>query len=425
MRPPISASQPLTRHIEQVIAARLLDEPVVAITGPRTVGKSTLLAAYARPRSIPIFDLDDLPTRDAVRADPGYYVKAGGPEPICIDEFQHVPELLDAIKAELNRDRRPGRFLITGSTSYSTLPATGQSLTGRVHLVTMWPFSQGELDGHRETFLDTLLTTPDQLRSTSLSSTQRAEYEDMVLRGGFPLPLERPTAEGRSRWYRDYLATVLDRDVLEIRKIRQRELFPQVVRRAVAQTAQVLVTTRIATDMRLQDQLIGDYIKLAEAVFLVHRLEAYGRTLATKVAHRPKVHVVDTGLGAHLLGITHDRLRKRDPAALTEFGHLVETFAINEVIKQSAWASTMVRFSHYRTREGAEVDLVAETDDGRVSGIEVKAAGVVSNGDLRGLRQLRDRVGNAFVGGVVLYLGSQSYLAEDRIYVVSLDRVWH
>lgn len=424
MRPPITANPPITRHLQQVIEHRLSEEPVVSITGPRTVGKSTLLQAVARQRGVNILDLDDLGTRAAVRADPSYYVRAERQEPVFIDEFQHVPELLDAIKAELNRDRRPGRFLITGSTRYATLPITSQSLSGRLHVATMWPFSQGELAGRRETFLDNLLTTPDYLSVVEPSATQRPEYEDMVLAGGFPLPLERGTPESRSRWYGDFVRAVVERDVLEVRQIRQRDLFPLVLRRLAGQTAQVLVTTKIANAMGVQHQLIGDYVQLAEAVFLVHRLDGYGRTLSAKIAHKPKVHVVDTGLGAHLLRITPERLQKHDATALTEFGHLVETFAVNEVIKQSAWSGTRMVFSHYRTKEGVEVDLIAETDDDRVIGIEVKAAGTVSGDDFRGLRQLRDRLGERFVGGVVLYLGTWPYRAEDRLYAAPLDRIW-
>ena len=356
--------------------------------------------------------------------DPSFYVAADAPQPVCVDEFQHVLPLLDAIKAELNRDTHPGRYVLTGSTRYATLPAASQSLAGRVHVLTLWPLSQGELQERRETFLETLLSDPAALVGRDISRTQRGDYEAIVLAGGFPMALARVDEEARNRWFRDYVSAVVQRDVLEIRRVRQREHLPRVLRHLAAQTAQVLNLSRIAQTMGLRSELVTDYTQLLEAVFLVHRLEAFGRTLSSKVRRYPKVHVVDSGLGASVLGVTTARLARRDAAALTEFGHLVETFAVNEVIKQSGWSSPPVSFSHYRTKDGAEVDLVIETDDGRVCGVEVKAAGGAIDADFRGLRQLRDKLGDAFVGGVVLHLGQRSHPHGDRLHAVTMDRLW-
>ena len=165
----------ITRHLEQVVADRLTEEPVVILTGARTVGKSTLMAVCARAHRASVLDLDDVATRRAVADDPDLFASAPA-EPVCVDEFQHVPALLDAIKAQLNRDLHPGRFLLTGSTRYHTLPQASQSLTGRAHVVTMWPLSQGELRGHRETFLDVLVTNPAGLVTAAPSETTRAQY---------------------------------------------------------------------------------------------------------------------------------------------------------------------------------------------------------------------------------------------------------
>lgn len=166
------------------------DEPVVVLHGPRSVGKSTLLRDLAEDLTATVIDLDELVVRDAVDADPALY--AAAPEPVLIDEFQHVPALLDAIKAELNRDLRPGRYVLTGSTSYTTLPRAGQTLTGRVHVLPVWPLSQGEIAGRTETFLDQLLCRPQQLVTATRSDTSREAYAQRVLAGGMPLALARP-----------------------------------------------------------------------------------------------------------------------------------------------------------------------------------------------------------------------------------------
>ena len=411
------------RHLEAVIADRLTEEAVVVLNGARSVGKSTLLRRCAEARNVRILDLDDVRTREAVEIDPTYFI-VGQPEPVCIDEFQHVLTLLDAIKARLNREMHPGMYLLTGSTRYTTLPATSQSLTGRAHIVDVWPLSQGELRGRKETFLSMLVSDPAQLITPTPSTTTRAEYERIVLTGGFPIALTRTSESARRRWFRDFVHMVVSRDVLDIRKVRQRDVLPDILRHLVAQTGQILNVTSVSNNVSLDRTTVGDFISLLESVFLIHRLYAYGRTLSARVNRSPKVHIVDSGLGASLLGITEAKLAERDLAALTEFGHLLETFAVNEVLKQATWCDIPLTFSHLRTRDDEEVDLIGETDDGHVVGIEIKAAGSVQGDDFKGLRFLREKLGDAFVGGIVLHLGERSYRREDRLYVAPLDCLW-
>jgi uncharacterized protein len=417
-----AATSIVSRHLETLVAERLIEEPVVVLNGARTVGKSTLLQRCAQAHGVGVLDLDDPATRESVQADPTFFVS--GSELVCIDEFQHVLPVLDAIKAQLNRELRPGRYLLTGSTRYATLPSASQSLTGRAHVVTVWPLSQGELRGKRETFLDTLVSDPARLVTSAVSATTREDYEQLVLAGGFPIALARKTEESRRRWFRDFLDMVIERDVLEIRRVRQRDVLPEILRRLAAQTAQLMNPAAVARTLELDKKTVNDFIRLLESVFLVHRIGAFGRTLLSRANHSPKVHLVDSGLAAYLLGITQRRLAARAPATLTEFGHVIETFAVNEVLKQAGWAESAVTFSHFRTKDGQEVDLVCETDDGRIAAVEVKAAGRVEDRDFRGLRLLRDRLGSNFVGGAALYLGPRSYTKEDRLYVLPLDRLW-
>lgn len=399
------------------------EEPVVILMGARTAGKSTLLRSCARAAGATVLDLDDLPTRAAVAADPALVV-ARTQQPVFIDEFQHVPAILDVIKAELNRDLRSGQYALTGSASYATLPAASQSLTGRAHILTLWPLSQGELLGHQETFLQTLVTDPASLLGQKPSATTRLDYEQAAMRGGFPLAVARASPAARARWYRDVVKMIVERDVLEIRRVRQRAVLPLVLRRIAAQTGQLLNAADVANDVGIQASTAGDFIQLLESVFLIHRLDAFGRTLSNRVNRSPKAHLVDSGLGAHLLGVNEDRLLKRDPVALTEFGHVLETFAVNEILKQAGWTETPLTFSHFRTKDAVEVDLVCETADGRIAGVEIKAGGTVTDSQFRGLRMLRDRVGAAFIAGVVLHLGPHGYRKEDRLFALPLDRLW-
>jgi predicted AAA+ superfamily ATPase len=412
------------RQLAVVLAERLTEEPVVVLTGARTAGKSTLLAACAEAHGVTVLDLDDLETRRAVALDPALFVGPDRPTPVCVDEFQHVLPLLDAIKAELNRSLSPGRYLLTGSTRYSTLPAASQSLTGRAHVVTMWPLSQSELSGNGRSVIDTLLADPADLVSADPSMTGRAEYEELVLRGGFPLGLARGSERSRNRWFRDFINLVIERDVLEIRRVRQRQMLPLILRCLAGQSAQMVNVSDVAAKVQLEVGLVRDFIGLLESVFLIHRLEAYGRTLASRVNKTPKVHLVDSGLAAYLLGVSGDKLSRRLPSTLTEFGHLVETYAVNELMKQAGWAERAVEFTHFRTRDQQEVDLVIESDDGMVAAVEVKAASTVTDADFRGLRYLRDKLGSSFAGGVLLNLGQRAYTYEPGLHVVPLDRLW-
>jgi len=418
-----SSTNIISRRLAQVITARLREEAVVIVTGARTVGKSTLLNAYAAEHGVTVVDLDIPDVRQAVAQDPTLFV-SGSARPICMDEFQHVPALLDAIKGELNQGLEPGRFLLTGSTSYTTLPRASQSLTGRADVLTVWPLSQGELAGQRDDFVARAFDAPDHLLAKHATITTRADYEKAILVGGFPVALWRPAGEPRLRWFRNFIKMVIERDVLDIRRVRDRDALPQVLRHLASRTGQLLNIAEIGNKMGVEARTVSDYVTLLEAVFLVHRLPAYGRTLSARVGRTPKVHLVDTGLAAYLLGITQERLDMRDLSALAQFGHLVETFVVNELIKQSSWTATPVTFGHFRTKDQAEVDLVLEATDGRVIGIEIKAAATITDRDFGGLRLLQLKLGNKFVAGYLINLGQHAYRYADQLYVTPADRIW-
>jgi predicted AAA+ superfamily ATPase len=417
--PPLSGLVP--RRALPVALARLQDEPVVALQGPRSVGKSTLLAQIATSVGAEVIDLDDLALRDAVGTDPGSFV--GSTRPVCIDEYQHVPEVLDAIKAELNRDMRAGRFVLTGSTRHDALPRAAQSLTGRLHVLAVWPLSQGELAGTHENLLEVLLNEPTAVPTGGSSTVGKQEYIERVVGGGMPMALARAGA-ARQRWFDDYVRLVVERDVRDLARLRQWDQMPALLRRLAGQTAQVLNVTTAAAGLGIDRTTAADYVKLLEAVFLVVRLEAWGTTLRSRAAGSPKIHLVDTGIAARLLRLTPEKLSRKDPTSLTEFGHLLETFVVVELLKQASWLDDVAGCGHWRTRDGDEVDLVVERGDGGIVAIEVKAAGRVPTEDLRHLRKLRDAVGDGFLAGAVLYTGPRAYRADDRLWVLPIERLW-
>jgi predicted AAA+ superfamily ATPase len=416
-------SSPLIdRRVLSVVTDRMTESPVVVLQGARSVGKSTALSALARHHDVEITDLDDLAVRSRVAASPSDAVQ--GPIPVCIDEYQHVPELLQAIKAELNKQHDNGRWLLTGSTSFWAMPRGTQALTGRIQLVEVMPFSQGEIDGTHEDFLEVAFTNPAGLAGLRRPGTERDEYEERICRGGMPLAVHE-NARTRNNFYRSYLGTSLARDVVDLARIRQINVLPRLMERLAAQTGQVVNIVKASTGAGLEPRTGDNYVRLLEALFLVRRLPAWGRTLRSRAVHSPKLHVVDSGLAAYLLGITPEKLARRDPAALSEFGHLLETFVVGELLKQASWQDDVRDVGHWRTHNGQEVDLVAEAQDGNVVGFEVKAGRDVDQKSLRGLTTLRDALGEQFRAGFLLNTGTEAYAIDDRIYICPIDRLWH
>jgi uncharacterized protein len=303
------------------------------------------------------------------------------------------------------------------------LPQAAQSLTGRAHVINVLPLSQGELHGYRERFIELLWQDPGLLPSASAYAT-RDDYVNRILAGGFPMTLQRQSTRARTSWFADYVDLVVMRDVLDIARIRQREALPRLLRQLASQTGQLLNITKAGQAAGLESSTANRYATLLEAAFMVQRLPAWGETLGKRLAVHPKVHVIDSGLAGWLLGLSVAKINSRNPAALTEFGHLVETFAVGEILKQVSWSDEVTTASHFRTESGDEVDLVLETWDGRVAGFEVKAGTRIKDPDLNGLRLLRDRLGDRFVGGFVFNLGELAYRKEDRIAILPLSALW-
>ncbi|MBT0772817.1 DUF4143 domain-containing protein [Kineosporia sp. J2-2] len=290
--------------------------------------------------------------------------------------------------------------------------------------MTIWPLSQGEISGVTENFLPALRTDPGAtVAARPSSSTARSEYVDRLCAGGFPLALRRVGA-ARNRWFDDYVRQSLERDAVELVRIRQRTLLRELLGRLAGRTGQVFNPTKVSEGLTGDRQTIEDYVRLLEDLFLVDRLPAWGKTLRARATAAPKVHVVDTGVAARLMRITAARLASLDPTALAEFGHLLESFVVGELRKQASWLNEPVSTGHWRTRDGDEVDYVIEFEDGGVLAFEVKANERVAGNDLQGLRKLREALGDRFLAGVALSTGYRSFTYEDRLHVMPVDRLW-
>ncbi|MGL5860769.1 MAG: ATP-binding protein [Phycicoccus sp.] len=419
----VDTSGLIERRVSDVLSRLATEEPVIALHGPRSVGKSTVLQILARDHGVSVIDLDDIQTREAVAGN--LALVAGGPVPLCVDEYQRVPDVLDAIKSRLNREGSlAGTAVITGSTRQDALPMTAQALTGRLHTVTIWPLSQGELAGVRENLLEGLRADPDAVvASHPVSDTTREDYAARVCVGGLPLAVKRSDV-ARARWFDDFVRQSVERDALELSRVRQRQSLADLLTRLASQTGQLLNTAKAAEVIGVDRRTAETHLRLLEDLFLAVRLPGWGKTLRSRVSVRPKVHLVDSGLAARLLRITPAKLATAEPAALSEFGNLLETFVVGELRKQVSWLDEHVTLGHWRTSDGTEVDIVAEFDDGHVIAFEVKANQRATGADTTGLRQLRDALGPRFRAGVVLTTGQRTYTHDDRIHVMPIDRLW-
>jgi uncharacterized protein len=406
----------LARHSEGAIIEALADTRVVLVTGPRQCGKSTLVSLVAKGRHAEWRNLDTAATRQAAIADPAGFVDSG--ELMVIDEIQRVPELLLAIKEQVDSDPRPGRYLLTGSARVLALRGLPDTLPGRIETIELWPFSQGEIDGASDGFVDAIFGQGEALALESEISRQ--EYADRVVRGGFPEALARTNPRRRERFFDSYLADLVARDVSQLSEIERTAEMRALIRLMAARSGQLLVINAVSSEAGLPASTVHRYLGLLEEVFLIKRIPAWSRNVSARAIGTPKLAFVDSGIAANLLGAdTRSLLR---PGG--QFGPLLEGFVLMELARQLTWSRQRAELFHYRTKDKVEVDAVLENRQGKVVGIEVKASSTVGPGDFRGLRHLADRIGDDFVTGIVLYTGTQTLSFGPRMRAMPVGTLW-
>lgn len=336
---------------------------------------------------------------------------------VTLDEVQRVPALFTTLKAAVDRDRTPGRFLLTGSANVFAVPRLADSLAGRMSVQRLFPLAQSELEGSEGGFLERLFAGAFSIGPVARSGTPLPER---IVAGGFPPALARPTERRRARWYRDYVAAVTQRDVRDLARITALDALPRLMELAAGQTARLVNVSDLAAPFALTRPTIDGYLTLLRHVFLADELPAWHRNRSKRLVKAAKLHVGDSGVGATLLGIGSDRLRSDRHT----YGQLLETFVFQELRRQASGRDEDLRFFHYRDRDGYEVDIVVERDGAEVAGVEVKGAATVTEGDFAGLRRLGRAAGRDFVAGVVVYDGDACLPFGDRLYAVPIQALW-
>jgi predicted AAA+ superfamily ATPase len=410
------------RTVERAVTPRLLaalaDTPAVMLVGPRQAGKSTLVQELAAgPHPATYFTLDDLRTLEAARRDPVGLIE-GAAGSLVIDEIQRAPELLLPVKAAIDRDRRPGRFILTGSAQVMLLPRVSESLAGRMEIHTLWPFSQAEIEAAPGQAVEQLLDEDSE--PVQAPACGRAELIERIVRGGFPEAVVRDD-DRREQWLTAYLTTLVQRDLRDLANIERLAQVPTVLSSLAARVRAPLNKTDVSSSVGIPRTTLERYLTLLEHAFLVRRVPAFHSNRIKQITKAPKLLLSDSALLVHVLQAGRARLRSDDSL----LGTVLECFVGMELAKQLAASPARASLEHVRTATGAEVDFVLRAADGRIAAVEVKAAATVRGEDFQQLASVRDWVGaDRFVRGVVLYSGSERLPFGERLEAWPLATLW-
>ena len=406
------------RHITGSLLDALADTPVVLLHGARQTGKSTLAQWLTEEKhKARYMTLDDAGILSAARSDPSGFIH-GLEGPVVLDEVQRAPELFPAIKVSVDRNRKPGRFLLTGSANVLLLPRLSESLAGRMEILKLWPLSQGEIEGSKEGLVDALFAS--ELPSLTAARAARSQISQRLLHGGYPVVQDRLSEERRKAWFGSYLTTILQRDVRGLANIEGLTALPRLLSLLAARATSLLNLSELSRSFAVPLTTLKRYMALLETTFLIQTLPPWSSNLSKRLVKTPRLVFGDTGLMSYLLGLNEQRLTEQ--ANLV--GPLLENFVVMELQKQAAWSRVRPQMFHFRTQTGQEVDIVLEDPTGQLVGVEVKAASTIYTQDFKGLRALAELTSRRFHRGVVLHTGSESIPFGPRLHALPVSALW-
>jgi len=408
------------RHIAPLLTDALSDTPVVMINGARQSGKSTLAQMQSTSTSTPrqYLTLDDAVVLNAAKSDPAGFIN-GLQGAVTLDEVQRVPELFLAIKAAVDRQRQPGRFLLTGSANVLLLPGIADSLAGRMEVLSLWPLSSAEMvDSARLNRVDALFA--GDWSALLVPPCERDALLERLLAGGFPDAVIRTSARRRAAWFDNYIQAVLQRDVRELANIEQLTEIPNLLALLATRSGTLLNFAELSRTAAIAQSTLKRYFALLEMLFLVVRVPSWERNAGKRLVKAPKVFLPDSGLLNYLMGTTLESLSAKPGLP----GGVVETFVLAELLKHLAFSEARLSLWHYRTQTNIEVDFVLENRLGQITGIEVKASATVDGKDFKGLRHLQETEAAIFQRGIVLYGGREVVPFGENLWAVPLSLWW-
>ncbi len=403
------------RFIQPRLKEALADTPVVLLNGSRQTGKTTL-AQSTGGNKYHYVTLDDDTSLAAAKRDPRGFIE-DLPQYCILDEIQHAPELFPSIKLIVDRDRTPGRFLLTGSANILAVPKLAESLAGRMEVIHLYPLSQAEIAGKKPLFLTMAFAAK---MKGNFKQRLGSELFDRVLSGGYPEPLQRDSVTRQRAWYSSYLNVMIQKDITDFAKIQHSENISKILQRVANNTASLLNISELNKGLGVDLKTAKHYFDLLSHIFLVCTLPAWSNNRNKRLLKTAKMHITDTGLLGALLKLTKPQLEKDR----TMMGPVLESFVYNELIKQASWQNEELQFFHYRDKDQYEVDIVILNENGLLVGVEIKLAASVSESDFKGLKRFKTQHPEKFVGGYILYDGERTLSFGDGLYAVPLQSLW-
>jgi hypothetical protein len=403
------------RYSEAPLREALQDTPVVLIHGSRQCGKTTLAQRVGEELGYRYISFDDDNQLQAAKSDPVGFIQSL-PGTTILDEIQRAPGLFTSLKASVDQNRQPGRFILTGSVNVLLLPKLADSLAGRMEILRLRPLARCEIAGEKPMFLQQLFRGDFSANCADGFGRLGESLADLLCQGGYPAAIARSTGKRSSNWYRDYSTALIQRDIRDIANIKNLDSLPKLLTLSAGQTARLFNASDLAAPFAISRPTIREYLTLLEQIFLIEQLQPWHSNRLSRLIKTPKLHLADTGLACALLGVNRETLW-HDKSLL---GQILETFVYQELRKYADWHDQELLFYHYRDKDKVEVDILI-TQGQQVAGIEIKASATIAQGDFRALKKLRDAYGKQFAAGVVFYDGDNILPFGEKLFAVPLS----
>lgn len=409
------------RSIKPLLEEALKRSPVILLNGARQVGKTTLALEFFEEKNYSYISFDDELTYLQAKKDKIGFISSLQ-KPVIIDEIQRIPEIFRTIKSDVDKNRHPGRYLLTGSANPLLIPKLGDSLAGRMEVIDLMPLSQGEIYNHEEKFLDIIFSNKDLI--SPKNSLSRQELIERIIVGGYPAVQSYDghliQEKNRMFWMRNYINLILQRDIRDLSHIEKLAEIPNLLALLASQASGLMNVASLSRDSGIAVKTLHRYLALLETIFLIYTQPAWHRNLTLRTVKAPKIYLGDTRLLSYLLDISVENILKDGIYT----GRIVENFVVNELRKQATWSKKEIKFYHFRTSTGEEIDIILQDRAGNIIGIEIKSNFKVTHNDFKGLKYLKERAKDKFLKGIILYAGTQTLPFGEDLFVMPINSLW-
>ncbi|OGB83307.1 hypothetical protein A3F66_05605 [candidate division TM6 bacterium RIFCSPHIGHO2_12_FULL_32_22] len=401
------------RNIKSSLERALKRSPVTLLTGARQSGKTILTENIAQEKNYNFFSLDDIATYVTAKNDPTGFIR-DLPKPVVIDEVQRVPELFLSIKRDVDKNRKSGNYLLTGSVNPLLVPKVADALTGRIETLSLFPLSQGEILGIKENFIDRVFSG-----KKPANPDNKVDLYKAILVGGYPV-LQSLNEIDRKAWINEYIKNIVQKDAQDITKITEPKDLYSFIYSLAHRAAGLLNISDISRNLTLPQATLQRYSSLLEALYIIYFAYPWHMKSDKKFIKSKKSYLVDSGFLSNLLKINSKEMLKESNMV----GNIVENFIVMELLKQLSWSETIAELYHFRTVSGVEVDIVLEDEYKNLVAIEVKNSATVYPDDFKNLSYFKELVGKKFVKGIVLYNGEQILPFGENLLAVPINSLW-